>query len=96
MTFGPTDPPNDQVQSRGTETTEHRRTKMAIKNMLVAVAVCAAFVLIPSAAGAAPATGGAGAAYGVHVSTHARNEGGFSGQMNPGGHRGFSGFDEHH
>jgi len=69
---------------------------MKIKKMLVAVTVCAAFVLIPTAAGAAPVTGGAGAAYGEHVSTHARGEGGFSGQMNPGGHRGFSGFDEHH
>lgn len=69
---------------------------MKIKKMLAAVAVCAAFVLIPTAAGAAPVAGGAGADYGEHVSTHARVEGGFSGQMNPGGHRGFSGFDEHH
>ncbi len=69
---------------------------MKIKKMLAAMTVGAAFVLIPNAAGAAPVTGGAGAAYGVHVSTHARNEGGFSGQMNPGDHRGFSGFDEHH
>jgi len=68
---------------------------MKIKKMLVAVTVCAAFVLIPTAAGAAPVTGGAGAAYGEHVSTHARGEGGFSGQMNPGDHHGFSGFDEH-
>ena len=71
---------------------------MKIKKMLGAVTVCAAFVLTPTAAGAAPVTGGAGADYGEHVSTHARLEGGFSGgQMNPGGHhRGFSGFDEHH
>ena len=70
---------------------------MTIKTMLAAVTVCAAFVLAPTAAGAAQVTGGAGAAYGEHVSTHARVEGGFSGQMNPGGHhRGFSGFDEHH
>ena len=69
---------------------------MEIKNMLAAVTVCAAFVLTPTAAGAAPVTGGAGAAYGEHVSTHARVERGFSGQMNPGDHRGFSGFDEHH
>ncbi len=68
---------------------------MKIKKMLAAVTVCAAFVLIPTGAGAAPVTGGAGADYGEHVSTQAR-EGGFSGQMNPGGHRGFSGFDEHH
>ena len=70
--------------------------KVKIKTMLAAVTVSAAFVLTPTAAGAAPVTGGAGADYGEHVSTHARAEGGFSGQMNPGRHRGFSGFDEHH
>ena len=69
---------------------------MKLKMMLAAVTVCVTFVLTPTAAGAAPVTGGAGADYGEHVSTHARVEGGFSGQMNPGGHRGFSGFDEHH
>ena len=69
---------------------------MGIKKMLAAVTVCAAFVLTPTAAGAAPVTGGAGAAYGEHVSTHARVERGFAGQMNPGDHHGFWGFDEHH
>ena len=70
---------------------------MKIQKMLTAAAVSAAVVLIPTAAGAAPVTGGAGADYGDHVSTHARGEGGFSGQMNPGRHhRGFSGLDEHH
>ncbi len=68
---------------------------MKIKAMLAAVTVCVAFVLTPTAAGAAPVTAGAGAAFGEHVSTHARAEGGFTGQMNPGNHRGFSGFDEH-
>lgn len=68
---------------------------MKIKMMLTAMTVCAAFVLTPTAAGAAPVTGGAGADYGHHVSTHARDQG-FSGQMNPGGHQGYSGFDEHH
>ena len=59
-------------------------------------AVVAAFVLFPTAAGAAPVTGGAGAAYGEHISTHARDGGGFSGQMNPGvQHEGYAGFDEH-
>ena len=48
---------------------------MKIKTMLAAVTVCAAFVLTPTAAGAAPVTGGAGADYGEHVSTHARVEG---------------------
>lgn len=71
---------------------------MKIKTMLATVTVCATFVLIPTAAGAAPVTGGAGADYGTeHVSTHARGEEGFSGQENPGGdHRGFSGFGEDH
>ncbi len=40
---------------------------MTIKKMLAAVTVCAAFVLIPTAAGAAPVTGGAGAAYGERM-----------------------------
>ena len=67
-----------------------------MKKMLAAVTVSVAFVLLPTAADAAPVTGGAGAGYGEHISDHARGEGGFSGQMNPGDHRGFAGFDEHH
>lgn len=67
-----------------------------MKKTLAAVAVGAAFLLLPTAAGAAPVTGGAGAGYGQHVSAHANDEGGFSGQMNPGDHRGFAGFDDHH
>jgi hypothetical protein len=66
-----------------------------MKKMLAAMTVGVAFVLVPAAAGAAPVTGGAGAEYGEHVSDHAR-AGGFSGEMNPGRHRGFAGFDEHH
>ena len=66
-----------------------------MKRTLAAAAI-AAFLLLPTAAGAAPVTGGAGAGYGDHVSTHARDEGGFSAQMNPGYHQGFAGFDEHH
>jgi hypothetical protein len=77
------------------QTTEHRRTQMMINKMLAAVTVCAAFVVAPAVAGAAPVTRGAGAAYGEHVSTHARDIGGFSGHMNPGDHRGFSGHGEH-
>ena len=69
---------------------------MRINKMLAATTACAAFVFIPNVAGASPVTGGAGAAYGEHVSTHARHPGGFSGQMNPGDHRGFSGHAEHH
>lgn len=67
-----------------------------MKKTLAAVAVGAAFVLLPTAAGAAPVTGGAGAGYGQHISAHASEEGGFSGQTNPGDHQGFAGFDEHH
>lgn len=66
-----------------------------MKKTLAALAVGAAFLLLPTAAGAAPVTGGAGAGYGQHISAHA-NEGGFSGQTNPGDHQGFAGFDEHH
>ncbi|MFP5580241.1 MAG: hypothetical protein ACLGIZ_18680 [Acidimicrobiia bacterium] len=67
-----------------------------MKKMLAAVTVSVAFVLLPAAAGAAPVTGGAGAGYGEHVSDHAHDGDGFSGEMNPGHHRGFAGFDEHH
>ena len=67
-----------------------------MKKMLAAVTVGIAFVLLPTAAGAAPVTGGAGAGYGEHVSDHARAGDGFSGEMNPGHHRGFAGFGEHH
>lgn len=67
-----------------------------MKKMLAVVTVGIAFVLLPTFAGAAPVTGGAGARYGEHVSDHAREGGGFSGGMNPGHHRGFAGFDEHH
>lgn len=66
-----------------------------MKKKLAAVTVGIAFVLLPTVAGAAPVTGGAGAGYGEHVSGHAR-DGGFSGERNPGHHRGFAGFDEHH
>ena len=70
---------------------------MKVHKMLTAVAMSAVFMLSPTAADATPATGGAGADYGDHVSTHARAEGGFSGEMNPGvHHRGFSGFAGHH
>ena len=66
-----------------------------MKKMLAAVTVGVALALLPAAAGAAPVTGGAGAGYGEHVSDHAHGGDGFSGEMNPGQHRGFAGFDEH-
>lgn len=67
-----------------------------MKKTLAAWVTSATFVLLPTAAGAAPLTGGAGAGYGQHISAHADDDGGFSRQMNPGDHRGFAGFDEHH
>ena len=69
---------------------------MKIEKMLAAVNVCAAFVVIPTVAGAAPVTRGTGAVCGEHVWEHARDIGGFSGHMNPSDHRGFSGHGEHH
>lgn len=63
---------------------------------IMAAAAVASVLLLPTAAGADPVRGGAGAGYGEHVSEHVSDEGGFSGQMNPGNHRGFAGFDEHH
>ena len=65
-----------------------------MKKMIFA-AVAVSVVFLPTAAGAVTGRDGAGAGYGAHVSTHARTEGGFSGSMNPGDHRGFAGFDEH-
>ncbi|PKQ20483.1 MAG: hypothetical protein CVT66_04930 [Actinobacteria bacterium HGW-Actinobacteria-6] len=41
---------------------------------------------------AATGAGGAGLDFGVHHSTHAQDMGGFSAEMNPGMHRGFSGW----
>ena len=67
-----------------------------MKKILAAMAVTAAVTFVPTVAGAAPVTGGAGAGYGEHIAGHAGDEGDFSGQMNPGDHRGFAGFDEHH
>jgi hypothetical protein len=68
----------------------------AMKKILLTAVAVSTFVLLPTAAGAVPMTGGAGAAYGEHISEHARAEGGFSGVLNPGDHHGFAGFDEHH
>lgn len=67
-----------------------------MKKILATMTLGVAFVLVPAAAGAAPVTGGAGAAYGEHVSDHVRTGDYFSGAMNPGNHRGFADFGEHH
>lgn len=44
---------------------------------------------------AAPALAATGRDFGEHVAEHAL-QGHFSGEMNPGTHRGFAGFQEHH
>lgn len=67
-----------------------------MKKNLAALAASVAVVLLAVVAGEAPAGAGARADYGAHVSGHARAEGGFSGVMNPGDHRGLAGFDDHH
>ena len=58
-----------------------------MKKILATMTLGVALVLVPAAAGAAPVTGGAGAAYGEHVSDHVRAGDYFSGAMNPGNHR---------
>ena len=63
---------------------------------LTAATLSVVFAFLPIAVNAAPVTSGAGAEYGAHISDHAREMRGFSGQMNPGDHSGFAGFDEHH
>ncbi len=53
----------------------------------------AAGALLALLIGASPvAAAGGGAAYGACVAHHATTEGGFSGEHNPGMHRGFSGW----
>lgn len=42
-------------------------------------------------------SGGAGRGFGQHHAEHAREMGGFTGEMNPGVlHQGFAGWEEHH
>lgn len=67
-----------------------------MKKDLAAFAAAVAVVLLAMVAGAAPASAGASGGYGAHVSSHARDDGGFSGAMNPGDHRGSVEFGEHH
>ena len=67
-----------------------------MKKTLAALTTSVGFVLLAMVAGEVPASAEARADYGAHVSDHARAEGGFSSAMNPGGHRGFTGYDEHH
>ncbi len=52
----------------------------------------AAGALLALLVGASPvAAADSGAAFGAHVAQHARDHGGFSGECNPGMHRGFAG-----
>lgn len=73
-------------------------TDPEMKMNLAAFTASVAVVLLAMVAGATPASAaaGAGALYGEHVSGHARDNGGFSRAMNPGDHRGFAGFNQHH
>ncbi len=60
----------------------------------LSVFVLAVVLALALAAPAFAATGadGAGRTFGQHHAEHARNMGGFSGTMNPGMHKGFSGW----
>ena len=54
----------------------------------------AAGALLTVVIGASPVAAGGGAAYGACVAHHATTERGFSGDHNPGMHRGFAGWTE--
>lgn len=66
-----------------------------MKKCLAASAVAVAMALLAVVAGASPASAAGPTGYGDHVSGHARAHG-FSGDRNPGDHRGFAGYDEDH
>lgn len=59
------------------------------RTLRLAIAVGA---LLASLIGAAPVAANSGAAFGACVAHHATSEGGFTGDHNPGMHRGFSGW----
>lgn len=61
-----------------------------IRRFRMALAAGALFAMLVAASPVAAA--GSGAAYGACVAQHARAEGGFSGEHNPGMHRGFAGW----
>lgn len=59
------------------------------------VAAMAALALSVAAPAFAVGSDGAGREFGQHHASHARDDGGFTGDMNPGKHQGFSNFGEH-
>lgn len=63
-----------------------------MKRAAVVTATVALVMLMASPALALPGSDGAGRAFGMHHAEHAQEMGGFSGEMNPGMHRGFSGW----
>ena len=58
----------------------------------IRLALAAGALLAMLVAASPVAAAGSGAAYGACVAHHARAEGGFSGEHNPGMHRGFAGW----
>lgn len=64
--------------------------------LLVAALVLVLLLSLASPALAATGAGGAGRDFGLHHAEHAREMGGFTGEMNPGVmHRGFAGWHGH-
>lgn len=63
-----------------------------MKRIAVMAATVALLLLTASPALALPGNDGAGRAFGVHHAEHAQEMGGFDAEMNPGMHRGFSGW----
>lgn len=51
-----------------------------------------ALTIVLTMAAASPALAATGADFGAHHAEHARDMGGFSAEMNPGMHQGFSGW----
>jgi hypothetical protein len=62
-----------------------------MKKFAVTILAAAALLIVPSGALAADASGGAGQAFGQHHATMAQ-DGHLGAEMNPGVHRGFSGW----
>ena len=65
-----------------------------MKTLAITVLAAAGLLLVPTAALAADASGGAGRDYGQHHAMMAQN-GELGADMNPGHHRGFSGWMMH-
>ena len=63
-----------------------------MRKSLLTAAMAFALLLALAVPAFATGAGGAGREFGKHHATHATEMGGFSGTMNPGMHRGFSGW----